>query len=79
MRAPGVVELDPIGDDSHRMLLGLEAMPMHTLLFQCPDHTFDPAVLLRAVRRDEPLAQAVAVHQRGIIATAEHQAVVRTQ
>ncbi len=60
MRAPAVVELDPFADHAHRVLLAFEAMTVHALLLQRPDHALDQAVLLRAVRRDELLAQAVA-------------------
>ncbi len=42
------------------MLLGLEAMAMNALLFERPDHALDHTVLLRAVRRDELLTEAVA-------------------
>ena len=55
--APVVIELDPVGDDPHRMLLGLEAVTMHTLFLQGPDNALDQAVLLRTVRRDELLFQ----------------------
>ena len=44
--APVVIELDPVGGDPHRMLLGLEAVTMHTSLFQCPHdvlNDFTPA------------------------------------
>jgi hypothetical protein len=51
MRALGVVELDPIDDRPTGMLLTLEAMSVHALLFQRSDEAFDHAVLLGAVRR----------------------------
>jgi hypothetical protein len=34
MRASVVIELDPVGDDVHRMLLGLEAVAIHALPFE---------------------------------------------
>jgi hypothetical protein len=37
--------------------LAFEAMPVHALLFQRPDHTFDHPVLLWAVQGDELLLQ----------------------
>src|SRR6056297_327219 len=58
------------------MLLGLEAVTMHTLLLQCPDHTLDQAVLLRAVRRDELLLQAIVSDQAGVMAAGEDQAII---
>ena len=45
MRVPVVIELDPVSDDSHRMLLGLEAVTMHTLFLQGPDNALDRAVM----------------------------------
>ena len=45
------------------MLDAVEALAMDALLFQCPDHAFDHAVLLRAVRGDELLLQPVAADQ----------------
>lgn len=58
MRAPAVVELDPVADHAHRVLLAFEAVAVHVLLLQRPYHALDQAVLLRAVRRDELLAHA---------------------
>jgi hypothetical protein len=46
MRAPVVVELDPVGDDPAGVLQTFEPMPMRALLLERPDHTFDHAVLL---------------------------------
>lgn len=51
-----VVELDPVADHSHRVLLGFEAVPVDALLLQGADHALDHAILLRAVRGDELLA-----------------------
>ena len=75
----GVVELNPVADYTAGVLLGLEPMSMHALLFQCPDDPFHHAVLLRAMRRDEFLFQTVAAHQAGEGATGEDQTVVRAQ
>ena len=79
MRAPGVVEPDPVTDDPAGMLPGFEAMPVQALFFQRADHALHQAVLLRAVRRDELLLQAVAAYQLRITVTGENQAVIRTQ
>lgn len=56
-----------------------EAVSMHALLFQSSNQSLNQTVLLRRVRGDEFLPQAVAAHQRGIAATGEHQAIVGTQ
>ena len=79
MRTPGVVEPDPVTDDPAGMLAGLEAMPVQALFFQRADHALHQAVLLRAVRRNELLLQAVAAYQSRVTATGENQAVIRTQ
>src|SRR5690606_7990603 len=79
MRAPSVVEGDPVTDHTQGVHLALEAMPMHTLLLQCSDHTLHHSVLLWAMRRNEFLLQAVAAYQAGVVATGEDQAVVRAQ
>jgi hypothetical protein len=41
------------------VLNAVEALVMNTLLLLGPDHTLDHAVLLRAVRCDEILPQAI--------------------
>src|ERR1044072_4810646 len=79
MRTPAVVEPDPVADHAHRVLLALEAVAMHALLLDRPDHALDQAVLLRAVRRDELLLQAVAAYKARQVAARKHQAVVRAQ
>lgn len=66
----------PVPYDAAGVVDGLEAMPMCALFFQRADHAFDHAVLLRAMRRDEILAQPVASHQRGIAARRADQPVV---
>ena len=71
MWASVVVEADPVADGSRRVLDAVEALAMDALLFQCPDHAFDHAVLLRAVWRDELLLQAVAPDQGGVAAAGE--------
>jgi len=69
VRSAVVVGLDPVADDTHREALDLEAVPVHTLLPQGSNQALEHAVLLRAVRGDEFLLQAVD-------ATGEDQAVV---
>ena len=63
VRAPVVVEADPVGNHSACGLQGLEAVPMHALVLQRADHPLDHAVLLRAVGGDERLLQAMALDQ----------------
>lgn len=60
MRAAVVVEANPVTDDACGVLDAFEAMPVSALLFQRPDHALDHAILLRAVRGDELLLQAIA-------------------
>ena len=79
MWAPVVVEVDPVADEAAGVLQRLEPVPMHALLLERADHPLDQAVLLRAVRRDEFLAQAVAPNQGREAAAGEDQPVVRTQ
>src|SRR3546814_2887686 len=73
VRTPVVVELDPVTDHPHCMLLGFKAVPVRALLFQGPDDPLHHAVLLRTVRRDELLLQAIAAHQTGVVAAGKHQ------
>lgn len=56
MGAAVVVEADPVADGACRVLYAVEALAVDALFFQCPDHTLDHAVLLRAMRRDELLS-----------------------
>jgi hypothetical protein len=72
----GVVEADPVTNDTACVLQGLESIPMHALFFQRPDHALHHAVLLGRVRRDELLTKTVAAHQGGVAATGKDQAVV---
>ena len=74
-----VVELDPVADYSAGVLQGFEAVSMRALLLDRADDALDHAVLLLAVRRDELLAQAVALDQARVVAAGEHQAVIRAQ
>jgi len=79
VRSSVVVKAYPVADDAAGMLDRLEAVPMHALFLERADHPFDHAVLLRAVRRNELLAQAVAAHEGSVAARGENQAVVRAQ
>ena len=71
MRAAMIVEADPVTDGAGRMLDAVEALAVDALLLQSADYALDHAVLLRAVRRDELLLQAVAFDQGGVFPTGE--------
>ena len=77
MRASVIVKTYPVAYNAAGVLDILEAMPMRALFFERTDHALNHAVLLRAVRRDELLAQPVASRQRGVAARREDQSVVR--
>ncbi len=77
MRPLIVVEHNPVTNHPARMLQGFEAVAMNTLLLECPDHSFNHAVLFRAVRRDELLLQAITTDQRRIAAAGKNQTVIR--
>ena len=79
MGAAVVVEADPVTDGACRVLDAVEALAMDALFFQCPDHTLDHAILLRAMRRDELLFEAIASDQRGVAAAGDDEAVVGPQ
>jgi hypothetical protein len=79
VRAPVVVELDPVAQHASGMLLTFEAVAVDALLLQSTDDAFDHAVLLRAVRGNELLPQALAADQAGVVPARENQPVVRTQ
>lgn len=79
MRAPVVIQLDPVGDDPHRMLLDLEAVMILTLLLQGLDNVLDHAVRLRTVPRDELLFQLIAPDQAGVITTGVDQPIIGSQ
>ena len=54
-----VIPVDPVPNDPPRLLKGLERVLPDALLFQTPKKPFDHPVLLRRVRRDELLLQAI--------------------
>ena len=47
MRPSVVVEVDPVGDRSAGVLLALESLPMHALLFERSNQALNHAILLR--------------------------------
>lgn len=79
MRALLVVEGDPVINHLSSVNLTLETMSVHALLLQCSDHSLHDDVPLRVVWRDQLPPQATTVHQPRIVATGEHQAVVKSQ
>ena len=78
MRATVVIEVDPVADDTGCVLDAAEAMFMNALLLERPDHPLDHPVLLRAVRRDDLLLQAIAADDGREMATGEDQPVARS-
>ena len=74
-----VVEPNPVRYHPTGMLQRLKPLPVHTLLLDRTNDSLHQSVLLRAMRRDEFLLQAVAFDQSGIAAAYEHQSVVRSQ
>ena len=79
MRALVVVEPDPAGDDPTGVLQTLKSVAVHALFLQCPDDALHHAVLFRAMRRDELLAQSIAANQPGVAATSENQSIVSAE
>ena len=58
-----IVEVDSIADCSRGLLKVFKAMSVDILLLQGPNDAFDHTVLLRTVRRNELLSQAVTSDQ----------------
>ena len=81
--APGgpsmIVKLNPVGNGPTGLLQGFEAMRVHSLLFQRTNEPFHRAILLRTMRRDEFLPQAVAANQSRVIAARKDQTVTASQ
>jgi len=77
--APVVVKAYPVANYAAGVLQGFEAVPVSTLLFKRSDNSFHHAVLLRAMRRDELLAQAITTDQRCIAATGENEPIVSAE
>ncbi|MPL92846.1 hypothetical protein SDC9_38968 [bioreactor metagenome] len=76
MRAAVVVEGDPVADDAGRVLDALEAVAVDALLLERADQALNHAVLLRAVRRDELLTQAIATNQSREVAAGKNEPIV---
>jgi hypothetical protein len=74
-----LAEADLVADNPADVLQSLEAMTMRALLLQCSDQPLHHPVLLRGMRSDELLPQAVATNQGGVAARGEDQAVVRAK
>jgi hypothetical protein len=73
---PVIAESDPHCEGACRALLGLEAMAMDTLLFERPNDRLDHSVLLRTVRGDELLPEAVAEDELCVLARRKDQSIV---
>ena len=74
-----VVPTDPVRNHSAGVLQGFKPVAMNALVLERADHALNHAILLRAVRRDELLLQAVAFDQGRVAAAGKNQAVVRPQ
>lgn len=74
-----VVDLNPVGDRTASLLHGLEALAMCALLFAGANHTLSHAVMLRAVRRDELLAQTAATYQGRVSAAGKDGPIVTSR
>ena len=79
MRAAVVIKGNPVTDDAHCVLDGLETVAMDALLLQRPDEALDHPVLLGTVWGDELLLQAVAAGDLGEVVAGEDQPIVRPQ
>lgn len=76
MRAPDVIEADPVANDSAGMMQCVEPVPVHALFLQGVNQAFDDVILLRAVRHDELLLPTIAVSQSRMATADENQAIV---
>jgi hypothetical protein len=79
MRAAVIVKADPVADDSRGVLDALEAMSVCALFFEGADDPFDHAILLRAMRGDELLFQAIAADQCREVSACKNQAVTPSE
>ena len=71
MRPQIIVEGNPVTQHAAGMLDGFKAVTMHTLFLDRTDKSFDHAVLLWAMRRNELLLQPVALDQSRVAAGRE--------
>lgn len=79
MRAPGVVEADPVANDPTRVLQRLEPMPSTHCSFSVRIARSTLPFLFGHMGRDELLTNPVAAHKGGVAATGEDQAIVGAQ
>ena len=79
MWSPMVVEPNPVSQHSSRMLHCFKPLPVNTLLLDRSNDPLHQSVLLRTMRRDEFLLQAVAPYKPGVAATREDQPVIASQ
>lgn len=70
------MEADPIANHAGHVLYAVEAVVVNALLLQGPDHTLHHAVLLRAVRSNKLLLQAIATDQWNGVAEGKNHAIV---
>ena len=76
MRALGIVTIQPRGDDPKGVVAIGEAMQPEALFLQRLEEAFDHPVLLRAVRGNVLLVEAVTPRDRDEHLRPEHEAVV---
>ena len=74
-----VVEPNPVRYHPTGKLQRLKPLPVHTLLIDRANDSLHQSVLLRAMRRDEFLLQAVAFDQSGVTAACKYQSFVSAQ
>jgi len=75
----GVVEADPLSDDTRGVSLSFKAMTMDASLFQSADDAFDHSILLRVVRCDGLLLEALTAHEARVGPRGKNEPVVRPQ
>ena len=79
MRAPVVINSNPVANDVAGVPQRLEPRPMHISFFHCANDLLDHPVLLRAVRGDELLLQPIAAHEGRIAASGKNPTIVGPQ
>jgi hypothetical protein len=70
MRAPVVIEADPVTDDTTGVLKALESMAVNALVLEGSDDPLDHAVLLRGIRGDSEICGSI--HSEGSLKLISH-------
>ena len=79
MRSVIVVERDPIASGAAGVGDALEALAVYALFFEWSDQSLHHAVLLRTMRCDELLLQAITPDGSGVFAGCKNQPVVAAE